>query len=143
MLPARICGMAMHMDTNVIRNTGTVAGLEAAIVTENGREEACRTTCLVTHLPSEILTTSSSLRQVLCSLPDILADVARAQSLDRLSIAQTRIGMQMITLLRSTVEIPAHVALEPVLETSTTPMLGTQRATSQHPHNAMPMITFS
>jgi hypothetical protein len=63
---------------SVIQNIGTVAGLEAVIVTENGRGEACRTICLVILRLSETLTTSSSLRQALCILLGTPVDAARA-----------------------------------------------------------------
>jgi hypothetical protein len=68
------------MPTNVNQNIlDTAAGLEAMIVTETGRGGACHhTICLVILHPSETLTTSNSLHQVLCSLPDIIADAARA-----------------------------------------------------------------
>jgi hypothetical protein len=78
MLPVLISGMVPHMDTSVIQNIDTAAGMKAVIVTENGREEACHTICLVILHLSETLTMSSSLRQVLCQLDVTPADAARA-----------------------------------------------------------------
>ena len=124
------------MHTSVSQNIDTVAGMEAAIVTESGRGEACPTTCLVIHRLRETLTMSSSLRQVLRNLLGILVDAAHAWILVQLSTAQTMTGAQKVRLLRSTAEILAHDALDPVPEISTILMLGTQRATSPHPHNA-------
>ena len=55
------------------------AGREVVIVTETGRGGACHhTICLVILHLREIPTMSSSLRQVLCNLQDIIADAARA-----------------------------------------------------------------
>jgi hypothetical protein len=125
----------MHM--SVSQNTDMVAGLEAVIVTENGRGGACHTTCLVILRLRETLTTSSSLLQALCNLLGIIADAAHAWILVRLSTARMMIGAQKVRLLRWTAEIPVHDALDPVPEISTTLMLGTQRATSPHPHNAI------
>jgi len=141
MLLAHICGMAMHMVTSVIQNTGMVAGLGAATVTGNGREEACHTIYLVILLPRETLTTKCCLHQVLCNLPDILADAAHAWTLVQLSIAQTRIGSRTVMRLQFTVEILVHDALEPVLEISTTLMLGTPKATNPRPLNATSTTT--
>ena len=74
---AHICGTVMH--TSVSQNIDTVAGMEAAIVTESGRGEACPTTCLVIHRLRETLTMSSSLRQVLCNnLLGTIVDAAHA-----------------------------------------------------------------
>jgi len=124
------------MHTSVSQNIDTVAGMEAAIVTESGRGEACPTTCLVIHRLRETLTMSSSLRQVLRNLLGILVDAAHAWILVQLSTAQTTIGDQKARLLRSTAEIPVHDALDPVPEISTTLMLDTRRATTPHPHSA-------
>jgi hypothetical protein len=74
MLPAHICGTVMHM--SVSQNIDMVAGLEAVIVTENGRGGACHTTCLVILRLRETLTTSSCLLQALCNLLGIIADAA-------------------------------------------------------------------
>jgi hypothetical protein len=65
------------MPTSVNQNTDTAAGMEVVIVTENEREGACLTICLGILRPSEIPTTSSSLRQALRNLLDTLADAAR------------------------------------------------------------------
>jgi hypothetical protein len=125
------------MHTSVSQNIDTVAGMEAVIVTESGRGGACHTICLVIHRLRETLTMSSSLRQVPCNNNlGTIVDAAHAWILVQLSTAQTMTGAQKVRLLRSTAEILAHDALDPVPEISTILMLGTQRATSPHPHNA-------
>jgi alanyl-tRNA synthetase len=73
----RICGTAIP--TSVNQNIDTAAGLEAVTATENEKEEAYHTTCLVILRLSETLTMNSYPRQVLCNLLDIIiADAARA-----------------------------------------------------------------
>jgi hypothetical protein len=66
------------MPTSVNQNLDTAAGLEAVTATENVKDEACHTICLVILRLSETLTMSSSLRQALCNLHGIIADAARA-----------------------------------------------------------------
>ena len=128
------------MDTSVIQNQGTAAGLEAVIATGSAREGVCHIIYLVTLLLDGTLTMSNFLRQDPCMLSVPRADAVLVWSLARSSIILMMNGILTGGRLHNTVASPVralhpHIALGLFLVTTKTRTSDTREATSLHRRN--------